>query len=233
MAHEIKSTLLVPTLNEIEAIQVVMPQIEDGWVDEILVIDGGSTDGTVEWFHEHGYTVHTQSGRGYGVGMKQGMELAKGDIVVEFLPDGNSLPEAIPELIAKVDEGYDLVIASRYKDDARSDDDDVVTAFGNWMFTKIVNVLFGGRYTDVLVGLRAYRKSVAQTLGMNAPGLSWPADSSISFAKYGHGVTEIPANEPERIGGQRKMRPIRTGWEITTLILRRFFRGKKEAALME
>lgn len=227
MADELKSTLLVPTLNEIEAIQVIMPQIKREWIDEIIVIDGGSTDGTVEWFREHGYTVHSQTGRGFGAGMKQGLHLAKGDIIVEITPDGNSIPAAIPLLIAKVKEGNDLVIASRYKGDARSDDDDVVTAFGNWMFTALVNLLFGARYTDVLVGFRAYRRDVALTLGMDAPGLSWPCDSSICFAKYGYRTAEIPANEPDRIGGQRKMRPLRTGWEILTLILSRYFSDRR------
>lgn len=222
-----KSTLLVPTLNEIEAIQVVMPQISNDWVDEIIVIDGGSTDGTVEWFRDHGYDVHMQEGRGFGTGMKQGVELAKNEIIVEFTPDGNSIPQVIPELIAKVREGYDLVIASRYKGDARSDDDDMVTALGNWLFTTLVNLMFRARYTDVLVGFRAYRKSVALMLPMDAPGLSWPCDSSICFAKYGYRTAEISANEPDRIGGERKMRPLKTGWEILMLILSRFVSGTR------
>src|SRR4051812_31431014 len=128
-----KSTMLVPTLNEIEAIQVIMPQIQRDWVDEIIVIDGGSTDGTVEYFQKHGYRVHSQTGRGYGAGMKQGLLLATGEIIIEFLPDGNSLPSSVPKLIAKIKEGNDLVIASRYADGAKSEDDDIVTGFGNWM----------------------------------------------------------------------------------------------------
>ena len=227
MAEKLKSTLLVPTLNEIEAIQVIMPQIKPEWIDEIIVIDGGSTDGTVEWFKKHGYTVHSQRGRGYGAGMKEGLHLAKGEIIIEFLPDGNSLPEAVPELIAKIREGYDLVIASRYKGDAQSEDDDMVTAFGNWMFTGMVNLLFRARYTDVLVGLRAFRKSAAVTLPLRAPGLSWPCDTSICFAKYGYRTGEIPANEPDRIGGVRKMSPLKTGWEIVMLILYHFVTGAR------
>lgn len=226
MAEKLKSTLLVPTLNEIEAIQVIMPQIKPEWIDEIIVIDGGSTDGTVEWFEKHGFTVHSQRGRGFGTGMKEGMQLAKGEIIVEFTPDGNSIPDVIPKLVAKVREGTDLVIASRYKGEARSDDDDMVTALGNWLFTTMVNLLFGARYTDVLVGFRAFRKSIALTLDMNAPGLSWPCESSICFAKYGYKTAEIPANEPDRIGGERKMSPLGTGWEILTLILSHFLRGR-------
>lgn len=221
-----RSTLVVPVLNEIEAVQIIMPQIDPAWVDEILVIDGGSTDGTIEWLRQQGYTVHSQNGRGFGTGMLLGMNLASGDIIVEFTPDGNALPEIIPALVAAIESGFDLVIASRYLGNAKSEDDDVVTRFGNWMFTAIGNVLFGSRYTDILVGFRAFRKSAALSLGLDAKGLSWPCQSSIRFAVAEFRVTEIPGHEPKRIGGERKMRPIKTGWEILILIFREYLRRK-------
>jgi C-methyltransferase C-terminal domain/Glycosyl transferase family 2/Methyltransferase domain len=232
VSERLTTTLLLPTLDEIEAVRVIVPQLRKDWVDEILVIDGGSTDGTVEFMRAAGLDVHMQTVRGYGEGMLEALHLAKGDVVIEFNPDGNSIPEDILRIIAKINEGYDLVIGSRYRDGAKSDDDDWVTALGNWMFTTIVNLLFGTRYTDVLVGFRAYRRKAALQLDLDAPGLSWPCQSSTRFARAGLRVTEIPANEPARIGGKRKMMPLRTGWQITKLILRDFitFRPKKREA---
>jgi glycosyltransferase involved in cell wall biosynthesis len=229
MSGQLTTTLLLPTLNEIEAVRVVIPQIRRDWVDEILVLDGGSTDGTVEFMRGQGLTVLTEARGGYGRAMAHGMQKAKGDIVIEFTPDGNSIPEDIPRIIAKVNEGYDLVIGSRYLQGARSDDDDWMTAFGNRMFTAVVNVLFGARWTDVLVGFRAYRREQALKLMMDAPGLSWPCQSSMRFVRARLRVAEIPANEPNRIGGERKMRPFKTGWEIVKLIVRDFvgFRPQK------
>jgi glycosyltransferase involved in cell wall biosynthesis len=227
----LKTTLLLPTLNEIEAVRAIVPQIRKEWVDEIICIDGGSTDGTVEFMREHGIRVHSQSGRGFGQGMLQGMHLATGDIVVEFTPDGNAIPADIPRMIDKVREGYDLVVASRYLPPAKSYDDDWLTATGNWLFTRIVNVMFGTRYTDVLIGFRAYRRAAALPLGLDTPGLSWPCQGSIRFARAGLRIIEIPADEPARIGGARKMKPIKTGLEIWRVILREFFRspGSKSA----
>lgn len=222
MTERFATTLLLPMLNEIEAARVILPQIRPDWVDEIIVIDGGSTDGTIEFVKSHGLRVHSQSARGYGQGMLQGLQLAKGDIVVEFTPDGNAVPEDIPRIIAKMREGYDLVVASRYLGGTHSEDDDWLTARGNWLFTTIVNVLFRGRYTDVLVGFRAFRRDKALWLGFDTPGLSWPCQSSIRFARAGFKVAEISAREPARIGGVRKMRPFRTGVEISKLILRDF-----------
>lgn len=217
------TTLLLPTLNEIEAIQVIMPQIKKEWVDEIIIIDGGSTDGTIEWFRERGYTVHSQSKRGFGEGMREGMRIAKGDIVIEFTPDGNSVAEAIPMLINKVNEGYDLVVASRYKDGAKSLDDDWLTGFGNWMFTTIVNIMFLCRLTDVLVGYRAYKKETAMKLNLDAAGLSYPCQASLRFTWMGTKVLEVGVDEPARIGGERKMKPFKTGMELVKIILREFF----------
>src|SRR5262249_25096324 len=107
-----------------------------------------------------------------------------------------------------------------------------LTATGNWMFTRIVNLLFWTSYTDVLVGFRAYRRQPALRLAFDAPGLSWPCPSSTRFARAGLRVAEIPPHEPPRIGGQRKMMPFRTGRQIAWLILRDFltFRPQRTAA---
>ena len=222
MNRKLTTPLLLPMLNEIEADRIIIPQIKKEWVDEIIVIDGGSTDGTVEFAKTHGLKVESQSRRGFGAGMLQGLKTAKGDVIIEFMPDGNSVPDDIPRIIAKMQEGYDLVIASRYLGGTKSDDDDRLTALGNWMFTTIVNVLFWARYTDALVGTRAFLREKALFLNFDTPGLSWPCQSSIRFARASLKITEISAREPARIGGVRKMHPFKTGWEICKLIMRDF-----------
>lgn len=223
-----KSSLIAATLNEIEAVQAVLPQIDKTWVDEIIITDGGSTDGTVEYCTENGYKLVRQTGKGYGAAIREGVKAATGDIIVEFPPDGNSLPEKIPEVIAAVRGGYDFVIVSRYKDGAKSYDDDFMTAIGNKMFTSLTNLMFGTSFTDVLVGYRAYRKEVFEKLHLDANGLSWPLQEAVRFAASGYRVGEIGGDEPQRIGGQRKMRVFKTGWEILTLMIREYRKKKHE-----
>lgn len=213
-----KITLFIPTLNEIEGMKAVMPRVKKEWVDEILVIDGGSKDGSVEYAKSKGYRVVMQKSKGITNASREGIKYAHGDYIISFSPDGNSVPEDIPSLIKKINEGYDMVIGSRYLKGARSEDDDPVTAFGNWMFTKLINICFGGKYTDTLVMFRAFRKNIVREFHIDIPRAGLEPILSIRCAKEKLKVTEIPSSEPKRIGGKRKMVPILNGWDIFRLI---------------
>jgi glycosyltransferase involved in cell wall biosynthesis len=218
-----KTTLLVMTLNEVIGMKAIMPMIDKSWVDQIIVVDGGSKDGTIEWATENGYEVYVQKQQGFRHAYTEVWPKVRGDVVVTFSPDGNSVPELIPLLIQKMREGNDMVIASRYLGGAKSDDDDFITGFGNWLFTKTVNLLHGGNYTDVMVIFRAYKKSLAYDLGLDREDayalpeklfctkISWEPLLSVRAAKQRVRIAEIPGDEPPRIGGERKLQILRWG----------------------
>src|SRR4051794_10668322 len=97
-----KTTLLIPTLNEIVGMKAIMPKIKREWVDEIVVVDGNSKDGTFEYAKEQGYIAIRQKKPGLTQSYYEALEVATGDVFLTFSPDGNSLPELIPSIIAKM-----------------------------------------------------------------------------------------------------------------------------------
>ncbi len=217
------TTLLIPTLNEISGMKEIMAKIKKEWVDQIIILDGGSTDGTIEYAKEHGYSVYVQKQIGFRNAYTEVWPMIKGDVVITFSPDGNSIPEIIPLLVDKMKEGYDMVIASRYLGEARSEDDDALTGFGNWMFTRMVNLLYGARYTDAMVIYRAYKTKIIYDLGLDKDDgfifaeklfnthVSWEPLLSVRAVKRRLKITEIPASEPPRIGGVRKLKVFKWG----------------------
>lgn len=230
------STLLVMALNEIDGMKAIMPKIRREWLDQILVLDGGSTDGTVEWAREQGYEVYIQKEKGFRNAYREVWPLIQSDVVVYFTPDGNSIPEVIPQLLDKMNAGYDLVVASRYLQNARSEDDDAVTSFGNWLFRTLSNLLLrprrSARMTDPLVMFRALRTNLPHRLQIDCDEpfdgwerlfrtrVDWIPLMSMRALKRGIRWTEIPADEPARIGGKRKLKIFQWGAVYLLQLLR-------------
>jgi len=200
-----------------------MPRIKRQWYDQLIILDGGSTDGTIEYARRQGHFVYVQKKPGIRNAYTEILPYVKGDVVMTFSPDGNSIPDLIPQVIDKIKEGYDMVIASRYFNSAESQDDDLVTAFGNRLFTATVNLLHGGRYTDAMVIFRAYRTRLIYDLDLHKDDgftaaeklfnthISWEPLLSVRAAKRKLKVAEIPGDEPARIGGKRKLKALRWG----------------------
>jgi glycosyltransferase involved in cell wall biosynthesis len=229
------STLFIPTFNEAEAMRRILPRIDRGWCDQMLVVDAGSRDESVEVARSFGCEVYVQKEKGLRAAFREGFERVRGDLVVTFSPDGNSVPERIPDLLAKLREGYDMVIVSRYLDGAKSEDDDAVSAFGNWMFTRLINLFFGTRYTDALVMFRGYRREIVEKLRMaeRVPFMEWAEkvvgtlsgwepQLSMRCGKARLKTAEIPGDEPRRIAGAAKMRHWRSGAILSAQILYEF-----------
>jgi len=218
-----KVTLLALTLNEIKGCQAIMPQIDRSLFHQIIVVDGGSTDGTIEWCRENGFEVYVQQKKGIRFAYLEVLPKVTGDVILSISPDGNCPMDTVPALLEKMREGNDLVIGSRYKGEAHSEDDDLVTAFGNWLFTRTVNLLHGGKYTDAMVIYRAFKKSLIFELDLDkeesyllpeklfSTVISWEPLMAVRAAKCRKKIAEVGVGEPPRIGGERKLQIFRWG----------------------
>ena len=220
--------MVVPTLNEIDGMKKIMPQINRSWVDEIIIVDGGSTDGTIEESQKLGFKIVHQTSRGVGDAYRLGIEATNCDYILFFSPDGNHEIKDIPILINKIKSGYDIVHINRFGKTSKSEDPGLITGFGNRMFTFFVNVFFGGHFGDCLDGFKIIKRNTILELKLDAKRENYEQQICIRAAKLGIRIFEVDGNEPKRIGGERKMSPLYTGYQLSRQILREFIFWKFE-----
>jgi len=228
--NEIRKTLVILTLNEIEGIKALYSKIPFDKADEVLVIDGGSQDGTIEFFKEKDVPVHIQEIRGRGEAFRLACKVSKGNYLVFFSPDGNEDPNDIPRLFKLLEEGYDLAVGSRFLPGSRNDEDEKLLplrAWANRMFTILANIFFRGKMSDTINGYRAIKKDKFMLLNLDASGFAIEYQMSIRAMKLGFRIAEIPTIEGDRIGGESTAHSIPTGLKILKIFLREFVIGRK------
>ena len=218
--------VFVLTLDEIDGVSAIMPQVKKEWADRIIFVDGGSKDGTIEKAKELGFEVIHQKNKGEGNACRVGTDATESDYVMFFSPDGNDVPQDIQKLVQKSKEGYDIAHISRFGKDSISDDANWLDRFGNNMFTFLVNSFFGGNYTDALNGFRIIKRSIRDELKTDAQYLNIEQQTCIRLAKLRIPIFEIEGREPKRIGGERKMRPLTTGAQLSYQIIKEFVKWK-------
>tara|TARA_B100001996_G_scaffold371859_1_gene347659 strand:+ start:705 stop:1373 length:669 start_codon:yes stop_codon:yes gene_type:complete len=205
------TALLVLTLNEIDGMRQIMPNIKKEWVDEIVIVDGGSNDGTIDEAKKMGFRLIHQKNKGHGGAIITGVNSTRSDNIIIFGPDGNHDPNEILLLKEKIDEGYDQVIISRFSKTSVNLDAGWLDSFGNKMFTKLANIFFRGNLTDALNESRVITRKAMLELEFDAFGLDSTFQMTIRGLKFKQKMIEIPGNEGERIGGERKISSFRTG----------------------
>ena len=221
------TAIIITTLNEIVGVKKIVPQINKKWAEEIIFLDGGSTDGTIEEAKKMGFKVVMQKEKGefaggHGAAVLEGVDATTSDNIILFGPDGTDEVEKIPELIEKIKEGYDQVLVTRFGKGSINLDADIVDTFGNKMFAFLVNVFFGGHWTDILNESRIISRKAFNELKFDAMGMSSTQQMSIRGLKRKQKICEIIGNEGKRIGGKRKMHPLSTGASLSWGIIKEF-----------
>ncbi|MEK7873358.1 MAG: glycosyltransferase family 2 protein [Chloroflexota bacterium] len=217
------TSLIMLTRDEIHGVRALFDHIPFHAVDECIAVDGGSTDGTVEFLEQRGLRVVRQSVPGRGLAFLIGAAETKGDYLVFFSPDGNEDPADIVRLIDLVKQGTDLAIASRFMKGARNEEDGKIIASRKWAnlgFTLAFRLLWGGHITDTQNGFRGVRRARFEEMNLDAQQFEIESQMTIRALKLKCKVAEIPTREGDRIGGRSKLPPIPTGLRILRVMAR-------------
>lgn len=196
MLADKKIAVIIPALNEEKTLPLVLNDISKELVDEVVIVDNGSSDKTSEIAKEWGATVLSESRRGYGYPCLKGLEYLKGtnpDIVV--FVDGNysDHPDEIIKLVRPmVDEGYDLVLGSRVMGKVEEGALRLPVRFGNLFATILIRVFYGFKYTD-LGPFRAIRFQRLLELDMN-DNLGWTIEMQVKAVRRKFNITEVPVS---------------------------------------
>ena len=218
------TAIIILTLDEIDGVKVIVPKINKKWAEEIIFVDGGSTDGTIEEAKKLGIEVIHQTNRGEGNACRIGVENTTSDFIIFFSPDGNDEPEEIPKMIEKISNDFDIVHISRFGQNSDSEDAGLIDRFGNRMFTFLVNSFFGGKLTDALFGFKIIKKKVFQEINLDGEFLTLEQQMSIKSMKLNLKIAEIDGVEPKRVGDEAKMRPLTTGSHLSLQIIKEFIK---------
>lgn len=217
-------SVVIPTKNEEGLIGQIVESVRP-YADEVLVIDGHSSDRTRDIAAARGARVELDGGKGKGEALRRSMTSATGDIVVFIDADGSHDPKDIPALVAPIKAGAaDMVIGSRGKggsDELHGTLEQFIRYVGSQLIMLAINYRWNVRLTDSQNGFRAVRRDVGLKLGLRANLTTIEQEMLMRALKLGYRVDEIPTHEYERKWGTSKV----VVWKLWSAYLWSFFRN--------
>ncbi len=217
-------TVVIPARNEAANLPHVFASLPS-WVDEIIVVDGHSVDGTVAVTRElcSRARVIAQTGRGKGDALQAGFNAATGDIIVAMDADGSTDGAEIIQFVGALLTGADFAKGSRFSGSGGSEDITPIRRTGNRVLGMLVNRMFRTQFTDLCYGYNAFWARHLGALRIDCPGFEVETLMNIRAAKAGLRIQEIPSIERPRLHGESNLNAIGDGWRILRLIVQERF----------
>jgi len=211
-------SVVLPAKNEAEGLRRTLPGLKAHLPDaEIIVVNDGSTDDTVAVAAEFGVRVLTSPyPMGNGAAIKRGARAASGEILVFMDADGQHAAEHCQALLARMDQGYDMVVGARGWDGQAT----VSRGMANGFYNRVASWMTGQKVADLTSGFRAVRADkFREFLYLLPNGFSYPTTITMAFFRSAYGVAYEPVPVAARIG-KSHIRPIRDGVRFLLIIFK-------------
>jgi glycosyltransferase involved in cell wall biosynthesis len=214
-------SLVIPVRNEARNVGWVLEQITDD-VDEIILVDGNSTDVTLITARRCRPDVRVvpQQGTGKGSALRTGFLAATGDIIVMMDADGSMSPQEIRHYLHFLHNGYDFVKGSRFISGGGSLDITPFRGLGNWFLLTVFNTAYDARLTDLCYGFCAFHRRYLDHLQLSATGFEIEAEMTVRAMQAGLRIAEVPSLELPRRSGASNLHAIRDGIRVLRTVLR-------------
>lgn len=216
-----KITLLIPARNEEKNLPQVLPLIPN-IIDEVILVDGASTDRTNEVAKSLRPDVRIlkQTRKGKGDAIRCGIEKATGDFIVMIDADGSMNPNEIPRFIEPLLNGYDFVRGSRFLPGGGTNDMEKYRQLGNKVFVWLLNILYRGNSSDLCYGYMAFRREAVNRFEIESDGFEIETELNIKALKSSLKITEVASFETKRFKGTSNLKAFRDGRRIIKTIFK-------------
>jgi glycosyltransferase involved in cell wall biosynthesis len=216
-------TVVIPTLNESGNITEVIDTVEKElrYPYEIIIVDGGSTDGTLNIVKHRNCKLIIETRRGYGIALRLGMEQAKGNIIVMVDGDGTYELKHINIILNRlINKDAELCLATRMYDPNKAMG--MMNFVGNKVITFCFNMLYKQNLSDSQSGYRAISKTAFNEIEFKEDDMAFATEMLVKFSQNKFKMVEIPTIYKERKYGKPKLRRFKSGIEIFTTMLKGF-----------
>jgi glycosyltransferase involved in cell wall biosynthesis len=226
VSGKLSTAIIIPVLNEADSLLAVLAEVPfaSGEV-EVVVVDGGSTDGTPALAEKAGARVVYEPRRGYGRACAAGSAATEADVLVYMDGDGSNVPADIVRLLEPIqNDEADMVIGARQMEGLPPGAMPSHQRFGNWLAAAMIRGLYGLPVTD-LGPFRAIRREALAALDMRDMTYGWPTEMLVKAIRAGYRVREVPVGYRPRLGGVSKISGTLRGsvlaaWHILSTTLR-------------
>ena len=216
-------TLIIPAKAEADSLPKVLEEIKEYDCSVIVVMESSDIE-TINVAKNYNIKIVYQTSKGYGDALIEGINNAKTDYLCIFNADGSFDPKYLKHMLDTCENNFDFVFASRYLSKGGSDDDTILTKLGNFIFTKIGNIFFSIKISDILYTFLLGKTESFKKLNLKSKDFSLCVEMPIKAQRLGMNFIDIPSYERKRIAGIKKVSEFKDGFKILIYMIKSFFK---------